>query len=341
MSSSISSSDAVVASSEASAWGRWLVTFVVALAFGAAAVFALVLIVDPYDSGRVGLLDIKGVNDASPRTANASRARDENFDSAIIGNSTGQLIKPSELSRLTGLHFVQLTVPGTGPREQLAVMDFFLRKHAKVGALVIVTDSGWCSRDATLPQQHPFPYWLYGESNLDFLGRLFSARALTLTWRRILVGLGLRERSAPDGFWDYENNGAGEFQPVIVPRDDGGPATAKVSEDFPGVALLDAAIKKLPPDLPVVLLVPPTYYTMLPKPGSLGAAEAQACASALRKLVVGRPHSNFIDYRVDNARTRDRANFMDFGHYRAAIARRMEQGIAESIRAGTAAKIEF
>ena len=339
MSSSISSSDA--ATDAAPAWGRWLGVFVGALALGAGLVFALVLVVDPYDSGRVGLTGIKGVNDASPRTANASRARDPQFDSAIIGNSTGQMIKPSELSRLTGLRFVQLTVPGTGPREQLAIMDFFLRKHAKVGALVIVTDESWCARDPALPQQHPFPYWLYGESDRDFLGRLFSSRAVSLTWRRILVGLGLRQRSAPDGYWDYEALGPREFQPVIVPRDDGGPAPTKVTEDFPGVALLAAAVRKLPSDMPVVLFAPPAYHTMLPRPGSRAAAEEQACNAALRKVVAGRPHSNFIDYRIDNALTRDRANFMDFGHYRAPIARKMEQGIAESIRVGGSAKIEF
>jgi hypothetical protein len=341
MSSSISSSEAVVARSESRAWSGWLATFLGALIIGAALVYALVLVVDPYDSGRVGLLGINGVDDASPRTANASRARDQNFDSAIIGNSTGQLIKPSELSRLTGLQFVQLTTPGTGPREQLAILDYFVRKHAKIGALVIVTDSGWCTRDAALPQQHPFPYWLYEEGNLDFLGRLFSSRALSLTWRRIQVGLGLRQRTEADGYWDYELQGPREFQPVIVPRDDGGPAPAHVSENFPGVALLDAAIKKLPADVPVVLLAPPAYYTMLPKPGSLAAAEDQACASALRKLVAGRPHSNFIDFRLDNPLTRDRANFMDFGHYRAPIARRMEQGIAESIKLGDQAQIVF
>ena len=83
------------------------------------------LAVDPYDSGRFGILGITGVVDESPRTANASRARDPQFDSAVFGNSTGQLLKPSELSQLTGSSFVQLTVPGTGPREQLAIMDFF------------------------------------------------------------------------------------------------------------------------------------------------------------------------------------------------------------------------
>ena len=338
---SLSTSSSEVVEAAPVAWTRWLAAFFGALVLGAAAVFAIVLIVDPYDSGRVGLLGIAGVNDASPRTANASRARDPQFDSAVIGNSTGQLLKPEELSRLTGARFVQLTVPGTGPREQLAIMDFFLRRHAKVGALVIVTDAAWCSHDPAQPLQHPFPFWLYGESDLDFLGRLFSSRALSLTWRRVLLGLGLRQRSAPDGYWNYEENGPSEFQPVIVPRDDGGPAPAKVSEDFPGVALLGDAIRKLPADVPVVLLAPPAYYTMIPRRGSLAAAEQQACNAALRKLVAGRPHSNFIDFRVDNAFTRDRANFMDFGHYRAIIARKMEQAIAESIKLGGGAKVEF
>jgi hypothetical protein len=80
---------------------------------------------------------------------------------------------------------------------------------------------------------------------------------------------------------------------------------------------------------------------MLPTPGSRADAEEQACASALRKLVAGRPHSNVLNYRVDNALTRDRTNFMDFGHYRAFLARKMEQGIADSIRLGETARIEF
>src|SRR5262245_2100645 len=162
MSSSTSSSDIA----DPVAWGRWLAAFLGALALGAAVVLAFVLAVEPYDSGRFGILGIRGVDDASPRTANASRARDPQFDSAVIGNSTGQLIKPAELSGLTGKRFVQLTVPGTGPREQLAIMDFFVRQHPQVGAIVIVTDASWCQRDPALRMQHPFPFWLYGESTL-------------------------------------------------------------------------------------------------------------------------------------------------------------------------------
>ena len=339
MSSSISSSDAIGA--DASAWERWLTAFVGAIVLGSALVFALVLIVDPYDSGRFGLLGITGVYDESPRTANASRARDPAFDSAVFGNSTGQLLKPSELSRLTGTGFVQLTVPGTGPREQLAIMDFFARHHPRLGALVIVTDAGWCMRDPALPLQHPFPFWLYGESTLEYAGRLFSSRALGRTWRRMLLVMGLRQRSAPDGYWDYEANGPGEFAPLITPQSEAAAALGPLSDFFPGVALLGDAIRKLPADVPVVLVVPPTFYSMLPRPGSAAASEEGACKAALKRLVAGRPRSNFIDYRVDNALTREPANFMDFGHYRASIARRMEQGIAESIKLGDKANSSF
>jgi len=340
MSSSISSSDHA-AGSEAITWGRWLLAFLGAIAFGSAVIFMLVLIIDPYDSGRLGILGVQGVDDASPRTANASRARDPQFDSAVIGNSTGQLLKPAALSALTGLNFVQLTVPGTGPREQLAIMDFFMRQHARPGALVIVTDASWCQRNPALPMEHPFPFWLYGESNLDYIGRLFSTRALRLGSRRLMVVLGMRPRSAPDGYWDYEAQGPRDFQPVIGPGDTSGPAPPPASQHFPAIELLVGPIKRLLPDVPVVLVIPPSYYSMLPTPGSRADAEEQACASALRKLVAGRPHSNVLNYRVDNALTRDRANFMDFGHYRAIIARKMEQGIADSIRLGEKARIEF
>jgi hypothetical protein len=337
MSSSISSSEAAPAE-----WGRWLATFFGALAISAAIVFAIVLGVDPYDSGRFGWLGIVGVDDESPRTANASRARDQQFDSAVFGNSTGQLIKPGELDRLTSLRFVQLTIPGTGPREQLAVLDFFLRNHTRVGALVFDTDESWCTHDPALPLEHPFPFWLYGDSTLDYAEKLFSRRAFSRTFRRVGLALGRRTRSRPDGYWDYEAQGVREFQPRFEPRNDGGPASlGKINASFPFVTQLGEAIKRVPAETAVVLFAPPTFHAMLPGAGSVAAVEEDACHTALKNIVAGRPRSNFINYRVDNALTRDRANFMDFGHYRGPIARRMEQGIAESIKSGEAAKVEF
>jgi hypothetical protein len=334
MSSSISSSDA--------AWGRCLAACLGTLGVGALSILLLMIAVDPYDSGNFGLLGIKGVHDQNPITADASRARDRQFDSAIFGNSTGQLLDPAELSPATGKHFVQLVTPGTDPRGQLAILDFFIRHHPHIGALVVVTDDIWCGHyPAPLPANR-FPFWLYRGSKLDYAGHLFSWRALDHAFQRIAIGLGWRERMEPDGFWSYEEVWPpGKKQPVAAPPQEQPLYTGEVSDSFPFKRLLDGTIKKLPADVAVVLLVPPTFYTIIPQPGSLAAVEHEACKKAFQSIVAGRPHSNFIDYRIDNALTRDPANFVDFIHYRAKIAHRIDQGIIASIALGAAAKIDF
>src|SRR5258708_10604576 len=158
MNSSISSSDS------ASAWGRCLAAFLGVLALGALLVLAVMIAIDPYDSGRFGLLGIVGVADSTEVTADASRARDLQFDSAVFGDSTGQRLNPAELSQATGKHFVQLTAPGAAPRGQLAILDFFIRSHQHINALVIVVGTALCSRDPAPPCRNPVSCCFYGDS---------------------------------------------------------------------------------------------------------------------------------------------------------------------------------
>jgi hypothetical protein len=334
MNSSTSSSDL--------AYGRCLVACFATLGLGALLILILMMAVDPYDSGRFGWLGIAGVADKIALTANASRARDPHFDSAIFGDSTGQLLNPARLSEATGARFVQLVAPGADPRGHLATLDFFLRHHQHVGALVLVIDRPWCTHELAQRAQNPFPFWLYSGNALEYAGRLFSWSAIDRLAQRIAIGLGVRERMNPDGFWSYEEVWPpGQKQPVIGPWQEPRPLPGTVSDGFPVEALLGDEIRKLPADVPVVLLMPPTFYTIVPPPGSRAAVEHEACRTAFRRVVAGRPRSNFIDYRVDNALTRDPANFADLVHYRARIARKMEDGIAASIRLGEAAKIDF
>ena len=331
-----------ISSSETSAWRRWLLVFLSGPLLGVSLILAVMIAVDPYDTGRFGLLGIEGIDDRNTRTAAASRARDAQFDSAVIGNSTAQLLNPAELSRATGLRFVQLYMTGGSPREELAVLDFFLRNHQRVGALVIVTDPSWCAHVRAEPAPGSFAYWLYGKSSLEYAVRLISWQAADHAFQRVTIGLGLRKRNDPDGFFSYEDIWLpGTFRDANRPRDPAPAATAADRDVFPEVAMLDDAIKKLPTSIPVVVVVPPTFYTTVAQPGTVAAAEREACNAALGRIVAGRPHSNFINYRVDNALTRDAANFADFIHYRPIIAEKMVEGIAASIRLGAAAKIEF
>ena len=133
----------------------------------------------------------------------------------------------------------------------------------------------------------------------------------------------------------------GSFHASNWPKDPVPATTAAERDVFPAIALLDAAIKKIPTDVPIVLFVPPTFYTTVPQPGSVEAIEREACTAALARTLAGRPRSRFINYRVDNALTRDPADFADFIHYRGAIAEKISQGIIATLRLGPAARIEF
>jgi hypothetical protein len=211
-----------------------------------------------------------------------------------------------------------------------------------VGALVFVTDPFWCVHHRVEPPPGDFPYWLYGTNSLAYAARLMSRQAIEHAFQRVSIGLDLRKRNPPDGFRSYEDIWPpGYFREINRPRD---PVPAVRDADrgfFPEIALLDAAIKKLPADVAVVLVVPPTFATTVAKPGTVAAAERDACNAALARIVAGRPHSNFLNYRADNSETRDPANFADFIHYRASLASRMTPGIVESIRLGEAAKVAF
>lgn len=336
MSSSISSSDV------SPGWGRSLAACLSALALGAALIAILMILVDPYDSGRFGAFGIVGVSDRNPWTANVSRARDPQFDSAILGNSTGQLLEPARLDAATGLRFVQLVAPGADPRGDLAILDFFARYHPTIRALVISVDQPWCSNTVLPPPKDPFPYWLYEGGTLRQLGNLFTWAALDRAFQRIAIARGARQPVRADGYWNYEELWApGAKHPVAAEPVKAAPFAGKIDDSFPYAGMLVAALGKLPPDISLVLVMPPTFYTAVPGPGSRDAAAHAACREVYRAVVGARANSNLIDYRVDNALTRDPANFADLIHYRAPIARRIEQGIAASLRAGAAAEISF
>jgi hypothetical protein len=323
-------------------WGRSLLACLGALTGATLLVLALMVLVDPYDSGKLGLLGIDGVDNRLTQITAASRARNPDFNAAILGNSTAQMIEPAELSRATGLRFVQLYITGSGPREQLAVLDFYLRHHRKAGALVIAADPAWCVHERPKEEGVPFPYWLYDRSVVTYAVRLLSWQAIEQAFQRLSIGLGWRARMNPDGFVSYEDIWPpGQFREIGWPRDPVPASSVEMRAAFPEIAALNDIVARLPLDVPVVIVVPPTLAETVPKPGTHAGLERSACDAAMRQVVAGRPRSNFINFRIDNALTRDRASFADFIHYRPVLARRIEQGIVASLHEGESAKIDF
>jgi hypothetical protein len=207
---------------------------------------------------------------------------------------------------------------------------------------VIAADPGWCVHARPKQEGAPFPYWIYDRSVVSYAVRLISWQAIEQAFQRLSIGLGWRKRMNPDGFVSYEDIWPpGRFKETNAPRDPAPAVSAEERAVFPEIDALQDVIRALPPDVPVVIIVPPTLAGVVAKPGSDSALDRSACNAALKKVVAGRPRSNFINYRVDNALTRDPGNFADFIHYRPKLARRIEQGIIASLRDGEAAKIDF
>ena len=145
----------------ASTWGAFLGWVVASCGAVLAAAFTAVLIIDPY--GYLGLRGNHEVEILPERLITAVRASDQSFDSAIIGNSVSVPLLPADLSRLTGAKFVSLSLSGSGPKAQIAVLDFFFRRHRSVRNIVIGMDDSWCyASPSTFREWRPFPFWLYG-----------------------------------------------------------------------------------------------------------------------------------------------------------------------------------
>jgi hypothetical protein len=338
MNSSTSSSEAG-SSARADPWRGFAVTAALSALGLLVAVLALAWAVDPYDTGRSPLLGRTGVRVQGPRTAAASRGRDPSFDAAVLGNSRIQLLSPERLNARTGFHFVQLSVPGTGPREEMTILDWFVRhRAAPPRALVLAADETWCTADSALTPPNPFPFWLFSASTVEYLADLLRFDTLEELPRRIEYLLGREERARPDGYWDYDAEYHG---PGFVPGSEG-PALFQVRNEaiggnssgrYPAASALQTLAAKLPPELALVVVYPPTYAGFIPPAGTARAANDAACKAAIEAAARNHARTAVVDWRIRRPEIEEARNFIDRTHYRQPIARAIEDEIARALKA--------
>jgi hypothetical protein len=323
----------------ARAWTRFALLLVCGAAGLAVTLVALLFVLDPYDTGRPGWFGKPGVRPQGPRTAAASRGRDPAFNAAIFGNSHVQLLSPERLDAQTGLSFVSLIAPATFPREQLVLLDWFARhRTSPARAIVIGIDSPWCTANAELSNEKPFPFWLYERSLPAYLRGMMRYDMLEEGPRRVAYLLSRKpERARPDGYWDYEPNYIGLGYDVRPERrailEAGGRSMAiNLTGRFPAADRLAAMLRALPAQTRVVLLHPPIYVSTLPAEGEPHWVADEACKAAFADVAARRPNTTVLDWRVRRPEVLDGNLWFDASHYRAPIARQIEQDIARILR---------
>lgn len=339
MNSSISSSEGLGGKTPSGrAWLRFARLLALTVPGLALAFLALAFVLDPYDTGRPGLIGKPGVRPQGPRTAAASRGRDPAFNAAIFGNSHVQLLSPENLAARTGQRFVSLIAPATHPKEQLVLLDWFSRNQKEQAAIIIGIDGNWCTGNPALPNEKPFPYWLYDRSLLVYTGGLLRFDLLEEIPRRIGYLLSRTpKRARPDGFWNYEadyiqlgydkrpdRRARLEKRHDAMPSNPGGP--------FPAADRLAKALATIPGHVRVILLQPPVFVTALPVSGSAEDQTDKACKAAFATVANRRPYTAIIDWRRDTPEVRDPALWFDHTHYRLPLAARIEASIAATLR---------
>jgi hypothetical protein len=327
MNSSISSSDDVDPR-----WRGFVVTFVAASALLLTGTLGFLAALDPYDTGRLALVQRAGVPEQGPRTADASRGRDPQFDSAIFGNSHAQLLRPETLKEETGLNFVSLIVPGTYPKEQFVLIDWFLRHHASPAAIIIGLDSYWCLD--SLNNDKPFPFWLYDQSPFAYIAGLLRFSALERVPSRIGLLAGKTTPARPDGYFNYGEDYRGHPGMLEAQLASGRPEKSLNPHNFfPAAGRLNAILTGLSPSTRVVLAWPPIHIDAQPLPGSDAEATISTCHAAYAALAAARAGTAVVDWAVDRPENRMDENFYDTSHYRDDIAEALQKNIAAALNA--------
>jgi hypothetical protein len=311
-----------------STWRAAVLGFIVICVFGLAALFAAIVLIDPYDSGRFPSLIGPGVSDADPRTANVSRGRDQSFNAAIFGNSRAMLLNPARLDRLTGFRFVQLIAPSSGAREQATLLHYFARLHDKARAVIMMVDPRWCQRDPAIPPQVPFPFELYGDDLLYFSSML-NTRVIVKAYKRVMLSLGKLPATDRSGYVDLETDRLWTFHWTKPQRATVDLMPASFAKPpFPALEHMEGALSALSPNAAVVLFWPPFYYTELPEAGSEQGDEIAGCKYDLMTRAMRHRNWRIADYLLDTPMSRDPTNFLDSGHFRRIVAEQVERRMA-------------
>jgi hypothetical protein len=315
-------------------WRTWLYWCGGSFAAMSLGLYAGVVLVDPFATGRFALTQRVDVTTKISRLAKAGLVRDPQFDAAIIGNSATFSIDPARVGAVTGRKVVQLAISASVPAEQLVIASLFERFHPGTATLTIfMLDSLWCREGS--PAQNPFvsfPYWLYEGSSPEYLSRIFFQPGLEAAVRRVGIWLGVAQSterydgfspSAPPG---DRNKAAAAL--LALQRPFGGPPA---DAPFPAIDALGGHLATLSPASTVALVFIPVFITQLPVAGSPAAARLEACKDRVGALAKQRPRTAYVDMRIDAPLSRDVEAFDDSVHFRANVAEQVVTEVARGL----------
>lgn len=337
---SISSSD------PAAAWRRFFRTAAWTAAIAVGALYAFVVLVDPWGSLPLTLpLDRVPVT-SNQRFAYPVLARSSGFDSAIFGTSTSRLLRPADLNPAFDARFANLAMNDATPYEISALLGVFNRAHREVKFVMLGVDARWCVTGDSFQKltPRPFPAWMYGANRWRGYAEMFNLFAIQEAGKAFAVMTGLKKP-------DMGRDGYTSFVPPDMTYDPARAATHLVNAAqiipggdrtgtpdmwrFPALDLLRRDLAMLPAGSHKMLFFTPYNYRVLAAPGSEGALVWDECKRRVAALVREAPNVSVVDFMRPSPITNVDDNYWDPQHYRVGVANRMAKDLIAADRGET------
>jgi hypothetical protein len=323
-------------------WKTFQLAGLAAAALTSLVLLSILAVIDPYR-----VFSFSPSFDRQPLSAQrglsvAGLARRPEYDSAAVGSSTVQIMRPADLSGLLGGHFVNLSLWGGTPWMQKQAAQLFARHHPSARTIVLGIDSYWCTGGLLdRPPPHLFQEWIYRETSPVDIPRMFHMASLWDAREQLAYIRRLRNSTAaPDGFEDifaqsqYSLSRAREHiygtpEPKPVPVIDQA-EVEKLSKyhAYPNLVYLPEILDALSPSTAKILYFVPSHIYGLNASGTDTVAMFEGCKAGVLEVAKRYRNTLVLDFMIDSPLTRKDENFWDRAHIDAEAGRRVAELIA-------------
>ncbi len=314
-----------------SSWKKFWVLFLAVFGLFFIGFTALFLIIDPYD-----ILEISPKFNRTPMVINQrfgypSVARKAKYDSLVIGTSTARLFQPEILNKELDANFALLAMNSATTYEQFKILEQFRRHHRQIKHLIFGVDDAWCSlfeKGFKIYTSRPFPEWMYDENPYNDYLNHYTLKTMETTLKQFLYLVGLRpalyEANGYQNFLlDDSEYDLGRARELIYGTKEPKkllPASKKVALSAEKGKNLPLKALKYVGEM-VNIIDAKTHITFVLVPFHFYHSYGQRpvvdeCINRIRRLILGRPNTMFVDFMIASELTTKDNNYWDSLHYR-------------------------
>jgi len=312
-------------------------------------IYTLIILVDPYDNSAISIPAKRVPIAANQRFSYPAIAKDDSFNSIVIGTSTVRLLNPDILDIEFNTKFANLSMNSATAYEQYKIYDLFRRNHDAIKYLILGIDGVWCDtrQDPDKFTFRPFPPWLYDNNKWNDYLYMFNDKALENAVRLIEYWLGKREpRQGINGYSNFLekwapydltkaiNNLYGnsdkkkEFTEKYMASKSIPVTDEKNNYTFPIHKMMSDLLLSLDDDtIKIILFVPYHYKTIYS-----GYERYEQCKSEISKLSGNFENIHLVDFMFFSDITTKDSNYWDSLHYRVDIAEQVPSLISRTIK---------